>query len=729
MHENAIPHPNNGINARGKSLDVRRLFLPDAVAVVGASSNLESIGGQPIKYLMKHGYPGKIYPVNPKYDDIAGLRCFPDIGSLPEVPDVLVVAVAAGMVTDIIKKAGQKKIPFAIIFSSGFAETGNDGQAVQKKLAEIARSTGICIIGPNCQGLMNIAEGQNIGFGAPYALKYSPGRVSMTSQSGAFGNSLLMGLDDEGIGFRHYISTGNEAMTTSLDFFNSFLDDDQTGVVAGYVEGFQDAYRLRDIGRKALQKDIPLVLWKVGNTSVGAKAAASHTANMAGKSTYYQTAFKQYGIVGAEDVGDMADCIRAFLPGRRPQGNRVGVVTISGGAGIAMADRCIELGLEVPAFSQETLEQLRPVLPAFASFANPLDITAGVLKAPESFNAALRAIADSPKVDMLGLCMAALSGPGGIMAAGEIAQLASELDIPIVVAWNALPETAEKAYPILEEAGVPVYQTPVRCARGLGALWEYSSAVQRFQKTGQIKSTTIHRRNGQSPKITGEGLLNEYESKQVFRSYGLPVTQEDVAQSAEEAVKLSRDMGFPVVLKILSADVAHKSDLGGVITGLQNEEAVREAYAKMMDNPERFGKNVLIDGVLVQEMVSVGTEVILGAVYDANFGPLIMFGAGGIFAEVFKDVAFRLAPLNHQDAEELVAETKISRILSGVRGIPEADKDALIDCILRLSDLIVDQAGRVTEIDVNPLFVMPKGQGAKVGDALVKVTQSQLPIK
>ena len=700
---------------------LEKLFSPRSVAIVGASANLKAIGGQPIRFLLDRGFKGNIYPINPKYEEIAGLPCLPDIGSLPEVPDLLLVALPARMVEDVIAEAGRKKIPFAIIFSSGFAEMGKVGQTAQERLCEIADSTGLKLIGPNCQGLMNIKDGIHIGFGAPYELEYRKGGVSITSQSGAFGNSLIMGLNAEGVGFHHYISTGNEASMTSLDFFEHFVEDSETKVVAGYIEGLRDAYRLRNIGKKALQRDKPLVIWKVGNTAVGARAAASHTANLAGNSTYYQTAFRQFGIIGVNDVGDMADCVRAFMTGRRPRGNGVAILTISGGAGISLADRSIELGLELTGFGGATLDRLRPLLPAFASLANPLDVTAGALNSPDSFAAALRVIVDAPDVDMIALALAALSGEAGLMVAREIAALAAECEIPILVTWNALPQTAREAYPILESAGVPVYSTPVRCARGLGALWEFSSAVRRFGQTKTEIPIGDGRREQPAQLVTGNVSLNELESKKLLAKYGITVTREDVANSANEAVDIAQRIGFPVVLKILSADIPHKSDMGGVRVGLENGEAVRTSYLELANLIEKKGLQAKFDGILVQEMVGAGTEVILGAVWDPCFGPLVMFGAGGIYAEVFKDVAFRLAPISRKDAEGLIADTKISHILAGVRGHLEGDREALINSILGLSQLITDQEGHVTEIDVNPLFVLPKGRGVMVADALVRV--------
>lgn len=692
-----------------------RLFNPRAVAVIGVSTNPSAIGSQVLQNLRKHSFSGQIYPINSKYTEVDGLRCYASIEVLPEVPDLLVVAVSARFVPEVIRAAGQKGIGFAIILSSGFAETGAAGEAAQQALLREAEAAGIRLIGPNCQGLMNIADGIHVGFGAPYTLAYRKGNASLTSQSGAFGNCLVMGLADAGVGLRRYVSTGNEAATTSLDCIEHFLEDSSTQVIAGYVEGFRDARRLGIIGRKALELDKPLVLWKVGNSSAGARAAASHTANLAGGAGFYHAVFRQFGIVSVNDIDEMADCVKALGTGRRARGNRVGIVTISGGAGIVLADRCSELGLEVGEFSADTLNQLRPKLPEFASLANPLDVTAGAITDPEGLVDALETVAKDPSVDMLALALAATSGRAGTIAAKAIVLLAEKIDLPILVAWNAPPSLNSEAYEILAEAGIPVYGSPVRCARGLGAIWEVSSARLRQLPSDSNKSFS-------SPQLPVKqtGLLNEFDSKQALRAYGLPVTREAVASNKEAAVAIAHDLGFPVVMKLLSADLPHKSDIGGVKVGLSDEVAVNDAYADLQTIAARHAGSAHIDGILVQEMVKGGIEVILGAVVDPSFGPMVMFGSGGIYAEVFKDVTFRMAPLTRSDAEAMIAETRVFRLLQGVRGQAPADIEALINALISLGNLVADQAENLIDIDINPLFVLPDGSGARAADAVVR---------
>ena len=700
-----------------------RLFSPASVAVVGASGNPAAIGGQPIKHLIEHGFRGDIYPVNPKYGEIAGLRCYPELGALPVVPDVVIVAVAARLVPAVLAAAAELGVPAAIVFSSGFAETGEDGRAAQSALATQARAAGLTIIGPNCQGLINVAEDIPLGFGAPYGYRYRPGGLGLVSQSGAFGNSILRILNDEGVGVHYYISTGNEAATTSLDCYRYFIDAPGVQAVAGYVEGFQDARRLRLIARQALAARKPMVLWKVGNTREGGRAAASHTANLSGDAAYYQAAFRQYGIIGANDIGDMADCLRALAGKRYPGENRqVAILSLSGGAGIVMADRCVEQELTLSTFSPVTRERLAEVLPGFGSTANPVDMTAGVLNDPATFSQVLRAVLADPAVGMLGLCLAALSGPSSLAVAREVVALHQQSGVPILVAWNGRREDNQEAYRLYEQAGIPLYLSPARCARGLGALGQYGAALarQHGHAAGKKEAAREQQVAVASPVDRERAVaLTEYQGKQWLAQHGLPVTRHRLAVDADQAAAFAAELSYPLVMKMSSAQVLHKSDIGGVRVGLRDERSVRQAFDDLRRLTRQQAPDSPFEGVLLEEMVEGGVEVILGAVNDPAFGPVIMFGAGGIHAEVFGDVAFRLAPMSRADARALIDETKVSRLLAGVRGRPPLDREALLDAILALADLAVSEVASFSEIDINPLVVLPKGQGVKALDALV----------
>ena len=708
-------------SSRTAARDLTRLFNPRAVAVVGASHDLDSISGQPIKHLKNHGYTGKVYPVNPKYPEVAGYQCYPDIAALPEIPDVAVIAVAAKRVPDVMHQIGRKGIPFAIVLTSGFAESDDDGKRAQQDLVALADSYNVGVIGPNCQGMMNIADRVHIGFGAPYGRTYRKGAVSLTSQSGAFGNSVVMLADAEGLGFRRYVSTGNEAVITSLDFFEYFLTDEGTKIIAGYVEGFKDAWRLVGLGRRALRAGKPLFIWKVGNSEVGAKAAASHTANLGGTPALYRAAFRQSGIIEVSDVGDLVDCAKALLPGRLPKGNRIAILSISGGAGILMADGCSGAGLALPEFEVACVQALRKTLPAFASVANPMDVTAGIFNNPEMFREALRLVAKDPSVDMIGIALAAASGKLASTLAGEIAAVAQELDIPILVAWNADQETTAEAYRILDDAGIPRYGSPVRCARACGALWQLAHARLRLDEIERERPLVLDRAEVKRSLAGRSGDLTEFVAKKVLTEYGIAVTGERLATNRDEAAQFAKAIGFPVVMKVQSVDIPHKTEAGGVRLDVASAEAAAQAFDDIVASAKQHVRGAIIDGVLIQEMVKGGVEVILGANNDPLFGPALMFGLGGIFTEVLGDVVFRLAPITRSEAMEMIREIRAFKILDGARGKPKADLDALADALVRLSALILDLTDQVAELDINPLFVMPDGQGVKAGDALIKL--------
>lgn len=700
--------------------DFTRLFNPRSVAVIGASRDLASISGQPIAHLKAKAYPGRVFPVNPRYEEVAGYRCYPDLRSLPETPDVVVVAVAAKRVADALRQIGERGAPFAVVLTSGFAEAGDEGRRAQRELAEIARACGVHVIGPNCQGFMNIADAIPVGFGAPYGLDYRKGGVSLTSQSGAFGNSILMLADAEGLGFRRYVSTGNESVTTSLDFIDFFIEDRETRLVGAYVEGFQDAHRFLELGRRALRRGKPMLIWKVGNSEAGAKAAASHTANLGGAAALYRAAFRQTGAIEVGDVGDLADCAKALLPGRLPKGNRMIIVTISGGAGIAMADRCTEAGLQLPELGRETVSALKKVLPAYASVANPLDVTGSLLNDPGMLRETLDRLAKDPNVDMIGLALAAASGKLASDLAREIVRVADELHVPVLVAWNADEKSTGEAYRILDAAGIPRYFSPVRCARGAGALWQYARARMRQAEIDREELVSISRPVAKQRISASKTDLAEHEAKAVLAEYGIPVTRERLARDREEAARFAAEIGFPVALKIQSADIPHKTEAGGVRIGVADAAAARSAYEEIVCDSKNHSPDAKIDGVLVQEMVGGATEVILGVNNDPLFGPAIMVGLGGIFAEVLRDVSFRLAPITLSEAHEMIRELRAFALLDGARGKPKADVDALARTLTRLSALALDLKDELAELDINPLFVFPAGRGVLAGDALIK---------
>ncbi len=706
----------------GRSLE--RLFNPRAVAVIGASQNIKTISGQPVWALARHGFKGKLYPVNPKYDAVEGHRCYPSVAELPEVPDLALILVAAARVPRMLREVGKKGIPFCIIFSSGFAETGDEGRTLQNEIAAIAKEYSIAVVGPNCQGMIGVTDDVYAGFGSAFSGdNFRQGSLSMTTQSGGFGYGVIILAEEAGLGFRSIVSTGNESGLTTTDFIEWFTQDAQTKVIGAYMEGVKDAHRLLEVGDKALDADKPVLIWKVGNTDVGQRAAASHTANLGGALALYEAAFKQRGMIRVRDANELIDYTQVFDSGKRPAGKRVAIVTISGGGGILMADQCVESGLSVGPLSRESELKLKDIIPAFGSWQNPIDITAGIFNNPEMLAQAMQIIVDDPTVDSIVVIFASLQGEIATQRAKELVDLSARTPKPILAAWSAREKFAADAYRILKEGQVPRFATPVSCAKALAALTTFSEAQRRRAREKAEPVPAMTRPEAKAMLAGRSADLAEYQAKALIAQYGIAVTGEVLTRDRAAAVAAAKKIGFPVVLKVRSADIAHKTEAGAVRIGVADAHAVGQAFDEIIASAKAYAPNAVIDGVSVQEMVSAGTELIVGVQNDPLFGPAVMVGLGGIYAEVFKDVSFRLAPLTRSVADTMLRELKSFPLLDGARGRPPADVEAVIDVLLKLSALAIDLKDELAELDINPLIVLERGRGVKALDALAKPHQ------
>jgi acetate---CoA ligase (ADP-forming) len=701
--------------------DFERFFNPRAVAIIGASQDFITISGQPLKHLQSHGYKGKLYPVNPRYQEVAGIKCYQSLFDVPETPDLVLILVNASRVVDILRQCGVKGVPYVIIFSSGFSEIGGGGIDLQQQLAQIAREYDIGVIGPNCQGMINIADNVYAGFGSVFSSDYEPGPVSMVSQSGGFGFSVMnLSSKDGGLAFRQMVTTGNEIGVSTLDFIEYFIRDPKTRIIAGYVEGLKDAGRLIDVGQKAMAAGKPILMWKVGNTEQGQRAAASHTANLGGAMALYRAAFKQEGIIQVDDIQDVVDYGRAFLSGRLPRGNRLAIITISGGAGILMTDECVAGGMQLAELAPPTLDKLREFIPSFGSILNPVDVTAAIFDDLTLINRTMQTIIDDPGVDCVAMINASLQGDLATTIAEEIVNVAKKTEKPVFLAWSARDVLAREAYALLDEARIPHYKSPVRCGRAMVAVSWYAEAKRRSEAQRNERPLVIARPAARQALAGRTEDIAEHEAKRILAEYGIAVTHELLATTPEEAVAFAKRIGYPVAIKIQSPDISHKTEAKAVRLDIAGEPELKAAYDEVLANARAYRKNVRIEGVLVQQMLKGGTEAILGVTNDPLFGPAVMFGLGGIFAEVLKDVAFRLAPVTISVAREMIAEIKGYPLLAGARGKPPADVDALADAIVKLSALAVDLKEHLAELDINPLFVMEKGKGVKAADALIR---------
>ncbi len=704
--------------------DLERFFNPRSIAIIGASRDLDTISGQPLKFLKSHGYRGKLYPVNPRYQEVAGVKCYSSIADLPEVPDLALILVNAARVADILRECGVKGVPYVIIFTSGFSEMGGEGVRLQRQLAHIAQDHGIGVIGPNCQGMINVADSVFAGFGSVFNADYEAGTVSMVSQSGGFGFSVMnLSSKDGGLPFRQMVTTGNEIGVSTLDFIDHYVDDPKTRIIVGYIEGLKDAGRLVEVGNRALDAGKPVLMWKVGNTEQGQLAARSHTANLGGEMALYKAAFRQSGIIQVEDIQDVVDYGRAFGGGRLPGGNRLAIITISGGAGILMTDECIARGMRIPQLAPETREKLRGFVPAYGSLLNPVDVTAAIFNNTELIGQTLQAIVDDPNVDCVAMINASLQGELAARIGAQIVAGAARTTKPVFICWSAREEVAPEAYAALDAARIPRYKSPVRCGRAIAALSWYAEARRRRERQREEKAPRLTSAAARHTLEGRTGEVSEHIAKRILVDYGIPVTREALAPNRDGALAIARSIGYPVVLKVQSPAISHKTEAGAARLGIASDAELMAAYDEVITNARTHQRGARIEGVLVQEMAQDGVEAILGVVNDPLFGPAVMFGIGGIFAEVLRDVSFRLAPVTASVAREMVEEIAGYPVLAGVRGRPRADLDALVDAIVRLSALAVDLKDHICELDINPLFVFAEGKGVKAADALIRPKQ------
>jgi len=701
--------------------DLERFFNPRAIAIIGASQDLNTISGQPLKFLKSHGYKGTLYPVNPRYQEVAGVKCYPTLAQVPEVPDLVLILVNAARVADTLRECGVKGVPYVIIFTSGFSEMGGEGVRLQRQLTHIAHDHGIGVIGPNCQGMINVADGVFAGFGSVFNADYEPGAVSMVSQSGGFGFSVMnLSSKDGGLPFRQMVTTGNEIGVSTLDFIDYYVRDPGTRIIVGYIEGLKDAGRLLEVGNRALDAGKPVLMWKVGNTEQGQLAARSHTANLGGEMALYKAAFRQSGIIQVEDIQDVVDYGHAFACGRLPAGNRLAIITISGGAGILMTDECIARGMQLPKLAPQTADKLRSFVPAFGSLLNPVDVTAAIFNNTELIGLTLQAIVDDPNVDCVAMINASLQGELAAKVAAQIVAGASRTDKPVLLCWSAREEVAPEAYAALDAARIPRYKSPVRCGRALAALSWYAEARRRRDRQKQERPLELTRAAARQTLAGRTTDVSEHVAKRILVDYGIPVTREALGPNRDGALAIAHSIGYPVALKVQSPDISHKTEARAVRLGIASDAELTAAYDEVIANARAYRKDAKIEGVLVQEMAKDGVEAILGVTNDPLFGPAVMFGLGGIFAEVLKDVSFRLAPVTASVAREMIEEIAGYPVLAGARGRPRADIGALVDAIVRLSALAVDLKDHVAELDINPLFVFGEGKGVKAADALIK---------
>jgi acetyltransferase len=697
-------------------MSFERMFHPRGIAVIGASADLSRISGQPIKALKGAGYKGGIFPVNPKHPEMHGLRCYPDAASIDQPCDLAIVAVPAAAVAAAIRDCGKAGIPFAVVLTAGFREAGAAGRALEEELKRTIAETGVRVVGPNCQGLLSLHDRVWAAFGSVAdETDFRPGPVSCAFQSGGFGYGIVNLAEAQGLGFRYCVSSGNETDIDMPELLVAFLDDPGTSAVFAYMEGTPDARRLLDVGRKSLTTGKPVMIWKAATTEAGIKAAASHTANMTGSADLYRAALRQAGLIEVDDVEPIVDIVKVFAQGRLPKGNRVGVLSISGGSSIVYADAGVKGTLTLPPFSPATVAALRKVVPAFASPENPADVTASFFNNMDMLTKALGVVLADPNIDQLSILLASISGPSAARACEAIAAAAATADKPVHVAWSGRHAKSQEAVAALTAARVPFLTTPVRLARAAAALARFAEDRRRLlprQWPGMAPEVRL------PPGLelpAGAVTLNEAESKAVLAAFGIHMAREVLVPSGADPVAATAALKPPYAVKIVSRAIAHKTEVGGVQLKVPRE-GLAEAMRTVTANAARAVPGASIDGVLVSEMAA-GVETLIGVLNDASFGPVVAFGLGGVLTEVLRDVTYRVAPFDLDTARDMISELRGARLFDGYRGQPAVDKEALARALVAASQMAAALAPRLKEADINPLFV--GSNGAVAADALV----------
>lgn len=706
--------------------DLDPIFSPKSVAVIGASTTRGKVGHDIFVNILKGGFQGTLYPVNPKAKAISSVRAYATVADLPEPPDLAMIILPPKPALKAVEEAVTKGVKGIVIVSAGFKEVGGEGLEIEKKIVALCREAGVRLVGPNCLGVINPAA--DVSLNASFSARMpKAGNVSFMSQSGALCTAVLDFATDREFGFSKFVSIGNKADVDEVDLLRYFHEDPHTEVIMIYVEELQRGQAFIKAAKEITGGDIhpkPILVIKSGRTSAGAQAAASHTGSLAGSEAVYDAIFAQSGIIRVDRIDELFDFATAFayknenalgkLRRKVPMGNRVAIVTNAGGPGIVATDMTVVSGLELARFSEETVASLKSHLPATANFHNPVDVIGDA--AQDRYENALTAVIRDEGVDGALVILTPQSMTNAMGTAEAIVRIASRSHKPILCCFMGIIDVST-GVKYLQEHGVPVYRFPENAAKAFGALYRYSKWLNRQELAPyELKQNRqCGRKIIETCLSEGKSYIGELEGTQLLACYGFDALPTELATTAEEAVKLADEMGYPVVMKIVSPQIIHKSDAGGVKVNLADAESVRQAFDQIVQSAKHFDPDARIDGVLVQKMAPKGQEVILGATRYPKFGHLLMFGSGGILVEVFKDVTFRLAPINRNSARFMVRGTKGFALLNGFRGTAKADVETVERLLVCLSDLVVDNP-EIKELDINPLLVHSEGRGATVAD-------------
>jgi acyl-CoA synthetase (NDP forming) len=709
--------------------DIGKMLWPQSVALVGASSDTHGLRGRILKIMKGHPYAGALYPVSRSAAEVQGLKAYPSVEALPAPADLAVLIIPAKYVPEELERCGRAGVKAAVILSSGFAEeAGGAGSGMQDEIRAIAKRYDMAVSGPNAEGFANTAAALCTTFspvvepdGNPLAVDgdHVRGQVAVVAQSGGMGFAFLDRGRPKGLAFRYVMTTGNEACLETSDFVEYMIDEGKTDVFLLLLEDVKNPETFRRVAEKALRAGTPLIVSKIGQSEAGSRAAASHTAALAGSYASYRALFDHYGVIEGAEIDDMLDLASGFIAyrSRLPAGKRVAVCTASGGGGGWLADACANAGLDVPELDAATRKAIDVHLPSYGTSQNPVDVTAqAIFKV--GYGEFARLLAQSPAIDGV-MMVSSLRRSEIVLRERELlAKVARETQKPILF-WS-YTQPSDHSVAIMGEAGFPLFTSMTTCARSMRAMADYRETRERFLRPIEARTGPTPDAAAVAKALGAAGMvLSEWDARPLLASYGIGAADGVLARSADEAEAAARAIGRPVALKVQSPDIPHKTEAGAVALNIATPAAVRAAYERVLASARCHTPSAAIQGVLVQPMAAPGREVILGINRDAQWGPMLMVGLGGVLVEVLKDVALAPVPLTPAAARALLAKLKGARLLDAHRGAPAADVEALVALMVNLAQFAHDHAAHVAEIDLNPVLVHPKGEGVSVVDALI----------
>ena len=712
-------------SALAPARDLEPLFAPSSVAVIGASRTEGSVGHAVVRNLIYGGYKGVIYPVNPKAKSILGIRCVPGIDKTDDKVDLAVIIVPASAVHDVVAQCADHGTRHVVVISAGFKEVGGQGIERENQLRALTQERGLSIVGPNCLGVINTSE--SVSMNASFAREMPrAGCLGLISQSGALCTALLDYAKGQGIGFSRFISFGNKVDVSEVELLRSMGNDPLTRVILMYVEDISSGPEFMAAAYEITHgpNPTPILAIKTGRTAQGAAAAASHTGSLAGSDEVYDAVMAQAGVMRVDSVGELFDLAEAFADPALPGGEGVAIVTNAGGPGIMATDAAIRTGMKLAKFQDYTLKSLQFQMPAAGSIKNPVDVVGDAKH--DRYRSALDAVTADGGVDQVLVIVT----PQTMTDVTEIARVVGETKEfctkPLFACLMGLVDVSAGVDLLQHKYDVPTYAFPESAVRAMAAKCQFArwlrqpeQAPHQFEVNRVAVDAVID-----AELSAGRTQLVEAPALEVLKHYGFPLVPSVMASTADKAAEAAKQMGYPVVMKISGPKILHKTDVGGVALDLADADAVLAAYATMIESVQaKMGKDIEIWGVLIQKMLDPGKEIILGMTRSDRFGPLLMFGLGGIYAEALKDVSFRLAPINQTIASRMVQDIRSIALLKGVRGEKPSDLDAVVQCLLRLSQLVTDHPC-ISELDINPLLVYPQGQGGIVADARIILSPS-----